>query len=229
MPARKRRTRKRSTLTKMQKREVKRIAEKAVDAEIEDKQYVYTTENVQLFHNKPGYSSKLLQLIDQGVNDGDQSSAAATKTTCRVGDQISLRNVNIRFWLSNKLDRPNVMYKGVLYWYPVNNPPSDAQVYKTQTNKMLDRYNDKDISIIDTFILKSGAMYLNGTEKFEHSYLATLNKSYKNKKITYDGLTGVPKQRDLGFSIVCYDAYGTLQTDNIASFAWNMQLTFQDA
>ncbi|AXH77955.1 MAG: putative capsid protein [Circoviridae sp.] len=230
MPARKRMTRKRrSTLSKSQKREVKRIAEKAVDAEIEDKQYVYIAENVQLVHNIPGYSSKLLQLITQGTADGDQSTGGTTKPTCRVGDQISLRNVNIRMWLSNKLDRPNVMYKGVLYWYPVNNAPSNAQVYKTQTNKMLDRYNDKDIQIIDTFILQSGPMYLNGTEKFEHSYLATLNKSYKNKKITYDGLTGVPKGKDLGFSVVCYDAYGTLQTDNIASFAWNMQLTFQDA
>jgi len=229
MSNRNKRRNKKSGLSRSMRKEVRAIAESAIDAEIEDKEYVYIAENVQLFHNKPGYSSKLLQLIAQGVADGDQSTGGTTKPTCRVGDQISLKNVNIRMWLSNKLDRPNVMYKGVLYWYPVNNPPSDAQVYKTQTTKMLDRYNNKDISIIDTFIVQSGAMYLNGTEKFEHSYLATLNKSYKNKKITFDGLTGVPKGKDLGFSVVCYDAYGTLQTDNIASFAWNMQLVFQDA
>ena len=71
MPARKRMPRKRrSVLSKSQKREVRRIAEKAVDAEIEDKQYVFIAENVQLFHNKPGYSSKLLQLITQVVSDG---------------------------------------------------------------------------------------------------------------------------------------------------------------
>ena len=220
---------KRTTLSKAQRREVRKIAEKTVDAEIEDKEFVYIAENVQLFHNKPGYASNLLQLIVQGVKDGDQSTGSGTEKGVRIGDQLSLRNINIRFWLSNKLDRPNVMYKGILFWYPVGTPPSDALVYKTQSNKMLDRYNNKQIRIIDTFILKSGAMYLNGTEKFEHSYLATLNKSYKNKKITYDGLTGVPKDHDIGFSIVCYDAYGTLQTDNIASFAWNMALTFQDA
>ncbi len=220
---------KRTALSRRQRKEVRAIANAAIDEEIEDKEYVYIAENVQLYHNKPGYSSKLLQLITQGVSDGDQSTGGTTKPTCRIGDQISLKNVNIRMWLSNKLDRPNVMYKGILYWYPINNAPSDAQVYKTQTNKMLDRYNNKDIQIIDTFIVQSGAMYLNGTEKFEHSYLATLNKSYKNKKITFDGLTGVPKGKDLGFSVVCYDAYGTLQTDNIASFAWNMQLVFQDA
>ena len=72
-------------------------------------------------------------------------------------------------------------------------------------------------------------MFLNGTEKFEHSYLATLNKSWKSLKVEFDNNTSRTKDRELGFSIVCYDAYGTLQTDNIASFAYNQMVTFQDA
>jgi len=220
---------KRTGLSKTQRKAVKDIALRVVDAEIEDKSYVIIYEDVELYHNKPGYSSKLLNLIEQGVNDGDQGTGASGKATCRIGSQISLKNVNIRFWLSNKLDRPNVMYKGILYWYPTGMAQSDATVFKTQTNKMIDRYNDKDIQIIDTFIVKSKYNYSVCDPSKERSELATLNKSYKNKKITYDELTGLPKGKDLGFCIACYDAYGTLQTDNIASFAWNLQLTFQDA
>ena len=229
MPQRNRRMRNRKALSRAERAEVKRIAERLIDEEIEDKAQVGGEENLQLYHNKPIYVQKILAAIQQGVETGDQSTGGAGSLKVRVGDQINLKNVNIRFWLSNKLDRPNVMYKGVLFWYAVGQTMSDALVYKTQTNKMLDRYNDKQIKIIDTFLVKSTQMYDNGTEKWEHSYLATLNKSYKNKKIQYDDNGPVTKGWELGFGIVCYDAFGTLQTDNIASFAYNLQLTFQDA
>lgn len=215
----------RSGLSRSQKMEVKKIASQVVDAEIEDKRNVFITENVQLFHNKPLYVGKLLANVQQGVTTGDDNSSK----TNRVGDQITLKNANIRFWMSNKLDRPNCMYKGVLFWYPVDSTISDALVYLTQTNKMLDRYNYKSIQIVDSFILKSTQMYLNGTEKFEHSYLASLNKTYKNKKIQYQNNSTKTKSHELGFAVVVYDAFGTQQTDNIASIAYNIQLTFQDA
>ena len=215
----------RSTLSSKQKKEVRKIASQVVDAEIEDKRSVNIAENVQLFHNQPLYVSGLLSAIQQGPTDGTNNSSRDN----RIGDRISLKNINVRFWLSNKLDRPNVMYKGVLYWYPVGVTPADAVVYFTQTNKMLDRYNFKKIQVIDQFILKSTQMYLNGTEKFEHSYLATLNKSYKSKKVEYATNSTTPGKMRLGFALVCYDAFGTLQTDNIASCAYNIQLTFQDA
>ncbi len=223
--ARKSSRKSRSGLSRKQKMEVKKIASEVVDAEIEDKRNVFITENVQLFHNKSLYVGKLLANVQQGVTTGDDNSSK----TNRVGDQISLKNANIRFWLSNKLDRPNCMYKGILFWYPVDSTLSDALVYLTQTNKMLDRYNYKSIQIVDTFILKSTQMYLNGTEKFEHSYLASLNKTYKNKKIQYQNNSTKTKSHELGFALAVYDAYGTLQTDNIASCAYNIQLTFQDA
>ncbi len=218
---------KNKSLSRKQMMEVRRIAERVVDEEIEDKQVVTIAENQQLYHNKPIYHGKLIGgAITQGVKDGDQAQAPLGT---RIGDQISLKNVNIRLWLSNKLDRPNCMYKGVLFWYESGGSLTDPVVYKTQTNKMLDRYNNKEIRIVDQFILKSKEMYDNGTEKWEHSYLAGLNKSYKNKKITFNNNGPETKGWELGFALVVYDAYGTLQTDNIASYAFNIELTYQDA
>lgn len=230
MPFNKKRySRKRSGLSKSQTKAVKAICKNEIDDEIEDKQFVTTYENVQLYHNKSGYAYKFLEALTYGTNDGDQSTGATGLKTVRIGDQITLKNINIRLWLSNKDDRPNCMYKGILFWYPIGSIPGDAMVYKTQTNKMLDRYNNKDITIIDTFIVQSKASYSSSTGYAEHSYLATLNKSYKGMKIKYDGLSGSPKMRDIGFAVVAYDAWGTVQTDNIASFAWQSQMTFQDA
>jgi len=228
----KNRFRKNSSLTKKQKMEVRKIASQVVDTEIEDKQFVYAAENAQLYHNKPLYVAKILGDIKQGSQDGDQAGSGnplSGESDIRDGDQIRLKNINVRFWLSNKLDRPNVMYKGVLYWYSQGQTPADALVYKTQGNKMLDRYNTKSIRVIDTFIVKSTNNYAVDANNHEHSYLATLNKTYKNKLITYDDNGPVTKGWELGFTVVCYDAYGTLQTDNIASLAYNSEITFQDA
>jgi len=227
--SRKRRSRKGSTLSNSQRREVKKIAHKAIDAEIEDKSYVNSVENTQLFHDKPFYLGNIMSSIGQGVQDGDQGAGASGVRACRIGDQISLKNVNIRFWLSNKLDRPNVMYKCVLFWYPVGSTLDDAFVFSTQANKILDRYNTKQITIIRQWLLTSKEMYDNGTEKWEHSYIKSMDKSYKNKKITYNFNGQVTKDMELGFCLVAYDAFGTLPTDNIASFAYNYLLTFQDA
>lgn len=218
---------KKSTLTKSQKSEVRRIANQMMDAQEEDKGFVYTSENRQLLHNKPDYVGKFLGDIQQGTATGDQSNTGIGEKTCRLGDRIRLKNINIRLWLSNKFDRPNCMYKGILYWYPVGNAPSDTMVYKTQSNKMLDRYNNKVIKIIDTFIVQSKEDY-SVVEK-EKSYLATLNKSYKNKLIQYDNNGAVTKGWELGLTVVVYDAFGTLQTDNIASYAYQSLITFEDA
>jgi len=217
-------------LSKKQVKAMKKIAEDVFNENVEDKSFVFTEENEQLYHNKPIYAPKFLGDIQQGTSDGDTSTTGGIGTkTCRIGDEIQLKNINIRFWLSNKLDRPNVMYKGVLFWYPIGIAPSDTLVYFTQTNKMLDRYNTDNIKVIDSFIVKSTNNYAVDANNHEHSYLATLNKSYKNKKIQYDNNGSQPKGWDLGFALVCYDAYGTLQTDNIASFAYQSKITFQDA
>eukprot|EP01052_Picozoa_sp_SAG31_P037902 SAG31_NODE_4969_length_2828_cov_1.631000_3_plen_180_part_00 len=169
----------RNGLSKAQAKAVKQIAMQVVDEEIEDKSFVYTEENAQLYHNKPAYVKNILGDIQQGVSDGDTSTTSGTGIkACRIGDRIKLKNINIRFWLSNKWDRPNVMYKGVLFWYPVGIAPGDTLIYKTQSNKMLDRYNTDNIKVIDTFIVKSTTNFSNAeVGKKEHSYLATLNKS----------------------------------------------------
>jgi len=221
------RTKKRSTLTKNQKKEVKKIAQKTIDTNVEDKRKVYLNENLQLFHNKPAYIGKFLSDLAQGPNTG----TGGVKQTVRIGDRVKLKNINMRFWLSNKLDRPNVMYKGVFFWYPVDlgSAITDADVYMTAQNKMLDRYNFKRIKIIDTFIVKSTNNYAVDANNHEHSYLATLNKSYKSKYIQFETNSAKAKGWELGYSLVAYDAYGTLQTDNIASYAVNSQLTFEDA
>lgn len=210
-------------LSKKQQKGTRAIAREVLRSTMETKTVGNHAENIQLFHNQPIYYGGLLT-TQQGVTDpNDQTGNAA-----RIGDSVLLRNLNVRLWLSNKLDRPNVMYKVFLFWYTQGVTLNNALCFFTQGNKMTDRINNENIGIIDKKTIFSKEMYLNGTEKFEHSQLCTLNGSWKGKKVKYDDAGSTAVGKDIGLCIVCYDAFGTLQTDNIASFAYNYVMRFQD-
>jgi len=212
----------RAPFSRRQAKAVKKIAKSVAMTIPEKKVFTFRDENKQLIHNLPNYYASWLA-CKQGTaddNDGGQSNLV------RVGDEIYLKSINIRLWLSNKKDRPNVMYKIILFWYDAGATINNALVYFTQTNKMLDRYNTEQISIIDIKTIFSGPSY--ATTEQEHSYLATVKGSWKGKKITYNEGGATPKKRDIGLAVVAYDAFGTLQTDNIASFAYDGKIVFQD-
>lgn len=207
-------------LTQTQQKSVKKLAKEVAMKIPERKVFGFNGENIQLIHNKVSYLDNWLK-CKQGITDPDDQSSQLA----RIGDELMLRNINIRFWLSNKDDRPNCMYKLYLFWYDSGMTLDDAYCYFTAGNKMLDRTNNENISVIDQQTIFSGPQY---TDK-EHSYLCTLKASWKGKKITYDEGGAIPKKRTLGTMVVAYDAYGTLQSDNIASYAYNGIVTIQDA
>lgn len=108
-------------LTRNQAKSVRRIARKTALGLSETINAVTVVENKQLLHNKTDYVGKLLA-TEQGLKD--DNSSTSSPDAVRKGDEIILKNINVRFWLSNKDDRPNVIYKGILFWYDVTNPPS---------------------------------------------------------------------------------------------------------
>ncbi len=226
----KRNYRRNKGLSKNAVKTVKRIAKSAVSGMCEKKTFIWQDENKQLLHNKGDYVTNFLS-CKQGVQDNEDGVSGSQLN--RIGDEFLLKNCNIRLWLSNKNDRPNVMYKAFLFWYDADASLSDAYCFFSQTNKMLDRVNNETISIIDSKTIFSGPSYATGVSSVsgsakERSQLCTLNGSWKGKKITYDQGGTVPKFKTLGLCVVCYDAYGTLQTDNIASYAYNCAIRFID-
>ncbi len=211
-------------LSKNQQKSVRRIAKNVAMKLPERKVFGFLDENRQLTHNKTDYLGNFLE-CKQGTADPNDIQGSSNRLV-RVGDEFYLREVNIRMWLSNKSDRPNVMYKAYMFWYDSEATLSDATCYFTQQNKMLDRINNEQISIIDSQTIFSGPSY-SETEK-EHSYLCTLKGKWKSRKITYDSGGKSPKKRTIGLMVVAYDAYGTLQSDIIASYAYNAKIVIQD-
>jgi len=211
-------------LSTNQVKSVRKIAKNVAMGIPETKVFGFLDENRQLIHNKTDYLPNFLE-CKQGTADPNDIQGASNRLV-RLGDEFYLKNINIRLWLSNKEDRPNCMYKCYLFWYDADATLSDALCYFTQQNKMLDRVNNEQISVIDQKTIFSGPSY--STTENERSQLCTLNKSWKSRKITYDSGGTVPKKRTIGMMVVCYDAYGTLQSDNIASYAYNAKISLQD-
>lgn len=206
-------------LNKTQAKTVRRIAKDVAMSITEKKAFGFMEENQQLFHNLPMYLPKWLN-CSQGIGDPND----LVNRDARIGDELYLKSINIKLWLSNKFDRPNCMYKVFLFWYDTGTVLTDLVCFFTQTNKMLDRYNNEQISMIDQQTIFSGAEYSGK----EHSYLCTMKGNWKGKKIIYNEGGTTPKKRDIGLAVVCYDAFGTLTTDNIASFAYNGLIKFAD-
>lgn len=216
----------RQALGKRQASEVKKIARSVAQGMCEKKHFTWLDENKQLLHNKGDYVLNFLS-CKQGITD-DETGLASSQIN-RIGDEIMLKNITVKLWVSNKADRPNVMYKAYLFWYDPDASLSDAYCFFSQQNKMLDRVNTEVLSIIDSKTIFSGPSYSGNNDLLrERSQLCTLKGNYKGKKIKYDEGGTVPKFKTIGLCVVCYDAYGTLQTDNIASYAYNATIGFID-
>ncbi len=119
-------------LSKRQQAGVKAITRTIIRRNMETKTVGKQAENVQLFHNKALYLSNLLATT-QGVEDPND----LTTNAARIGDSVKLTNLNIKFWLSNKLDRPNVMYRLIMFWYDTPLTLSDALCYSRRLIRCL--------------------------------------------------------------------------------------------
>lgn len=188
-----------------------------------------TTPAQPLFHNKVFYLGKLLATA-QGVQDANDYSV----NTVRVGDEIQLTNLNIRFLLSSF--QPNTWYKLILFWYESTVALTDALVYFTQGAKLLDRYNTEQISIIDQKIVNPGTQNRIPTEASppgvnfgaRRTQLVSLSGNWKGKRIKYLEGGSVPKFKNIGMAIVAYDSVSTLQTTQLAEVVYDYKLRFKD-
>jgi len=191
---------------------------KVVKRQSETKTSHWQSENVNLNHNTIHFHNNMLYTTT-GTESGDRQGIVAV----RIGDEMYLQSVRLRFWLSNKLDRPNVIYRVILYWYDVSSPPAtQGDLFNAVGNCLLQTPNSENISVISDKIIKNvSSASVGASNNKERSTMYFKRKSWKNRKIVYnDNLSATPKNMSLGFAVMCYDAYGTLTTDNIASFSY---------
>jgi len=189
-------------------------------------------ENVQLNHNSPSHFAGLLETT-QGAADDDSGTS---NRALRIGDEVVARGISLKMWFANKLDRPNVTYKVVIFRYQSGYAISSNDPYYSQgsANYLLRDLNTEQFKIVKVlnFRIQTAAQKINTvTNDFQGAEGHKLIKCYiplKNYKQKYHNNSGVPKYTNMGVAVVAYDSYGTLTTDNIASYAVNYKFYFKD-
>jgi len=222
---------KKKTYTTPTKKLVKLIRKIALKG-CETKNTHVIVENNNLYHNSQFIVNGLLATT---YGTGDDNSGLSANNV-RLGDAVIARGLSIKLWIANKLDRPNVMYKIIVFRYQSNDNPSDIFLSQSTTNIMLRDFDTEKYSIIaqKSFNLQVGFSAIpngDGTSNLNRKEAHKYVKFYiplKNKQIRYNNNSQIPKFKNIGFMAAPYDSYGTLTTDNIASFAYNYKFYFKD-
>lgn len=189
-----------------------------------------SVENQNLFHNG-GTTNNFANRINL------LATTQGTADTNRIGDEVFGSHLTIKLWLSNKLDRPNVMYRIFVYSAPV-----DKSAVADFTNLLKGGNANKMLGIVNTGVYrlmyhklinpKAGDYSLeSGAANKERSHYVPIKLNLRNRRIKYQATASqLPKEQrnHLILGIVAYDAYGTLTSDNIASYAIQTAFYFKD-
>lgn len=206
------------------------LVKKLVLGQAETKYVMASGENQQLYHN--GGTGPTYCVITNLT-----SSSQGSGQNLRVGDAVRGKGIAVRLWLSNKLDRPNVMYRifVVAGEYTQTTNPTPAGLFQGScANKILDFFNTDRYRVVYHKIINpmSGDYSLEtGATNKEHSRFLKFYIPLRNKYIKYqtDGGSAPTSEKCVySIGIIAYDAYGSVTTDNIASFAYTVKFYFKD-
>lgn len=190
-------------------------------------------ENEQLYHNTPAIQTGFMTTY-QGVGDADTGTS---NYVSRVGNEIILRGLSMKLWLATKGDRPNQMFRIIVYRYKIDgsysNPPYLSQGTSNYMIRDLDtdqfkilkvKYVNLNVGNVTNTNISGTQWVLKEAHKIVKFWIPFKNQRYKYKSND----SGYGAYWDIGLSITAYDSYGTLTTDNIASYALSHKLYFKD-
>lgn len=212
---------------------------------VETKKYQFADENVPLYHNI-GYTTTPLGPVQCGLSQVHNIWADINRGTAsfnRIGDRITPRGMLLKFWIANKSDRPNVMYRLIVARVPkaingtattsINVDPWDDVQLGSNGNKLI-RTLDKDRGIKalydKVFSVERGNAVSGVSLKESHVTKKLWIKSKRSRDIVYDS-TGSNQivNNPIMVWLIPYDSYGTPQTDNVASCAYQGTIYYKDA
>lgn len=188
------------------------------------------SENNDLYHNTQALTTNLLY-TRQGITDTNTGTSSYSN---RIGDEVIARGLQFKLWFATKSDRPNMMFKIIVFkYYSQSTPPTT--IFKSQgtSNLMLRDIDTEKIKIVKVkmFNLNIGISTkplgeTGGKEAHRYVSLYVPMKNLKLKYISDD--SGTPKYSDYGIAVMAYDSYGTLTTDIIATYAMSVKFYFKD-
>jgi hypothetical protein len=193
-------------------------APRAAGTEI--KAFYFLSGNYQLYHNVPSNYCNVTNLLSY-INYGNTSET-------RVGVRIFVKELEMFLVLNNKVDRPNVSYRVAVCAAPATTSTDAAnELFAGAGFCGLHIIANSELLSDATFPQNQGSGMENNATNRERSFTYRV-KIPINRHVVYNTDNNC-STRLIGF-VTAYDAYATLQTDNIASIAQtSWRLVYTDA
>jgi len=210
----------------------------------ETKYYDVGGENLQLYHDVGAVAGPTTAQATFIFNPF-QYLLPGTGHKQRIGDSVIPVGIKIKLWLANKADRPNLNYRLIALNLPQSyngtpNTTSNVDMFAITDGGSM---NNTLIGILDK--AKVGKVFMDrvvrleaGTSNITAGNGVFSGKEYhkafkfyfkmKRRLVQYQTGTDIHKAPFWAFYVIPYDSYGTLQTDNVASMAYQMRIYFKD-
>ncbi|QCX35058.1 capsid protein [Blackfly DNA virus 19] len=231
-----RRSKKRKVFGPKARRTIKTLAKQVVNRNVETKYLNKMSENNPLYHNL------WVPISHRNFDTVNGTSGGYDNIDTRVGESVRAKYLKVKLWLSNKSDRNDVIYRIVCLKYQpdlsfsaVTGNITVQTVGATGPSILRLLNTDRYTIVFDQLVqVKNGsgmkAAATGGVMGETHKVWSKTIKLH-GKKMEYQDGSDILKNQDdcYGLYIVAYDAFGTLTTDNIASYHALIVAAFKDA
>jgi len=164
------------------------------------------------------------------LNDSGIMPSQGVSDNQRVGDEINMTSFSIKLLVGQKADRPNVNWRYLIMSVPKGSPITYANWFiNTTGNVMLDDPNRDFVKTLKQGFWRPNEAGLVGGSADEYTFTKRITVPYKKLlKFGPGGGVTTHNDNDLYFVLVGYDAYGSLQTDNIGYVTGSSTLYYRD-
>lgn len=197
---------------------IKKVAVKRSELKQKDASYG----KVELYHNV--YSGGYV------LNSTASVPTQGTADNQRVGDEIYTSGVTVRCLFGQKSDRPNVNWKIWFLEVPKGTSFSSTGWFEATTgNVLLDNPNRDFVKVLKTVTMRPDEAGLSNSGGDEYTFVRKWWVPYR-RLLKFGPTAGGTShnQNDLHMIVACYDAYGSLTTDNIAYIQAVSTLYYRD-
>lgn len=198
------------------RRNVARIARQVVLRAAESKTKIESWGKFELYHNS--LSATLTGGCVIQLNDYNRMPAQGGDDHQRNGDTIIGRGWKVRMTLANKADRPNVTYRIMVVARSLSGQPGYSHILQpTSGNVLLDSIDRDTNTVLYQKWYKPNRAFVDTSESGAREFLVPFKFFIPRKKtLKFDNNGYVGNDKFIWLIVTAYDAYGTLNTDNIA-------------
>lgn len=198
-----------------------------------EKKYVHMSHTkIELYHNSGSPASGRILPAVLAIDGQNALPAQGTASNQRVGDSVYIEGVKLRLMFGQKLDRKNVTFRVLVLRCTAATLPTTLNelIVASSLNILLDQPDpERGTVVLDKLIKHRMSPDLSGVGGADKEYTFVEEYYFPVKaKADFTSGTVAPDRKNLFVYVFAYDAFGTLQPDNIAYVQGNSVLSFRD-